>query len=169
MSWLRRFLKNKSANVGVLFAISVTPILGVTGAAVDYMRASSARTELQAAADAAAIAGVIADAPNDSARISLAQSYLAANISNADLVSLPLEEEGLETAVALNRGVMTVHASGAIETVMIKLLGIDTIPITVTAQAIKDRNSMPVCVLALNKAASKAINFAGNSTFIANK
>ncbi len=169
MNWLRRFRNDKSANVGVLFAISVTPILGVTGAAVDYMRASNARVELQAAVDAAAIAGVIADAPNDAARITLAQNYLTANVANPDIVTLPLEDESLETSVGLNRGIMTVRASGTIETVMIKVLGVDAIPITVTSQAVKDRNSMPVCVLALNKAASKAINFAGNSTFIANK
>jgi Flp pilus assembly protein TadG len=42
-------------NVAVLFAIAVLPVLGLVGAAIDYSRASAARTSMQAALDSTAL------------------------------------------------------------------------------------------------------------------
>ena len=50
-----RFLQDRRANVGIIFALSIVPVFGLAGAAVDYSRASAARTEMQAAADATAL------------------------------------------------------------------------------------------------------------------
>jgi len=52
---ISRFCKSRSASVIPIFAISLIPIIGVVGAAVDFSRAASARTELQAALDASAL------------------------------------------------------------------------------------------------------------------
>ncbi|RJF78788.1 pilus assembly protein [Rhodopseudomonas palustris] len=51
----RRFVSATGGNVAVLFAISLLPILGFVGAAIDYSRASKARTAMQAALDSAAL------------------------------------------------------------------------------------------------------------------
>ena len=51
----RRFARGSGGNVAVLFAISLLPILGFVGAAIDYSRASNARTAMQAALDSAAL------------------------------------------------------------------------------------------------------------------
>ncbi|MCG6204025.1 pilus assembly protein [Rhodopseudomonas sp. HC1] len=51
----RRFGRASGGNVAVLFAISLLPILGFVGAAIDYSRASKARTAMQAALDSAAL------------------------------------------------------------------------------------------------------------------
>lgn len=42
-------------NVAVIFGLAVIPVFGLVGAAVDYSRANSARTALQAAADSTAL------------------------------------------------------------------------------------------------------------------
>jgi Flp pilus assembly protein TadG len=59
-AWLKRTLNDFSydrrGNVAILFAFALIPVFGSMGAAVDYSRASNARTELQKAADAAALA-----------------------------------------------------------------------------------------------------------------
>jgi Flp pilus assembly protein TadG len=42
-------------NVAIIFALSLIPLIGVVGAAIDYSRANSARTDMQAALDATAL------------------------------------------------------------------------------------------------------------------
>ncbi|GGE40839.1 VWA domain-containing protein [Agaricicola taiwanensis] len=56
MSLLSRFRKNERGNIAILFGLAVTPAIMGMGLAVDYTRVSNARTELQAAVDAAAVA-----------------------------------------------------------------------------------------------------------------
>ena len=51
----RKFLTADSANVVTTFALTLLPIIGSVGAAVDYSRANSARTAMQAAVDATAL------------------------------------------------------------------------------------------------------------------
>ena len=53
---LRHFLKDRRAGVTPMFALAIIPVFGLIGAAVDYSRANSVRTALQAAADATALA-----------------------------------------------------------------------------------------------------------------
>src|SRR5689334_6957529 len=55
---LRRFgdlRKANGANVSVIFALGIVPIVGFVGAAVDYSHANSVKTALQAATDATAL------------------------------------------------------------------------------------------------------------------
>ena len=55
-STLRRFQRDERGTVGLIFGLSLIPMMGITGAAVDYARASSVRAELQMPADATALA-----------------------------------------------------------------------------------------------------------------
>jgi Flp pilus assembly protein TadG len=52
---LRRFQADRGGNVIVTFALCLLPVFGLVGAAIDYSRANSARTALQAALDATAL------------------------------------------------------------------------------------------------------------------
>lgn len=52
---IARFFKSRGASVIPIFAISLIPVIGVVGAAVDFSRAASVRAELQAALDATAL------------------------------------------------------------------------------------------------------------------
>ncbi|QDM22473.1 TadE/TadG family protein [Tardiphaga sp. vice154] len=54
-NFLQRFLPAEGGNVAVMFAIVLAPLLGFVGAAVDYTRASSARSSMQVALDSAAL------------------------------------------------------------------------------------------------------------------
>src|SRR5947209_4219471 len=53
---LSLFLRARRGNVAPIFAIAIIPVIGLTGAAVDYSRANSVRTGMQAAMDATALA-----------------------------------------------------------------------------------------------------------------
>src|SRR5262245_23209424 len=43
-------------NVAIIFGLAIIPIVGLVGAALDYSRANDARTSMQSALDAAALA-----------------------------------------------------------------------------------------------------------------
>ena len=58
-----RFGVDRRANVGIIFALSVIPMIGIAGTAYDYSRALSVKVGLQTALDATALA-VAKDAPN---------------------------------------------------------------------------------------------------------
>jgi hypothetical protein len=62
MSVVRRFEADERGVTAVLFALALVPVLGLVGAALDYGRATAARTQMQKAADATAIA-LVRDAP----------------------------------------------------------------------------------------------------------
>jgi Flp pilus assembly protein TadG len=58
MTLLERFRRDRSANIAVIFAIAVLPILAAVGTAVDYSMATRIQAKLQSAADAASIASI---------------------------------------------------------------------------------------------------------------
>src|ERR1700733_4633233 len=51
----RRFVGANEGNIAVTFAIALVPLLGFVGAAIDYTRANSARSSMQAALDSTAL------------------------------------------------------------------------------------------------------------------
>jgi Flp pilus assembly protein TadG len=55
------FLANARGNVAVITALSALPIVSAIGCAVDYSMATTIKTKLQAAADAATLAAVSAN------------------------------------------------------------------------------------------------------------
>ena len=55
---MRRFLKDRSGNFGILAALLLVPVIGAAGLALDYSNALSIKTKIQGAADAAALAAV---------------------------------------------------------------------------------------------------------------
>ena len=73
-SRLAAYGRNARANVAVLFAFSLVPLMGVVGLGIDYGMALSAKAKLDAAADAAALAAV-----------ATAKAYVAANPNDANL------------------------------------------------------------------------------------
>src|SRR5262245_60980959 len=52
---LQDFRESQGGNVVFMFAFATIPMIGLVGASVDYSRANSARSAMQAAVDAAAL------------------------------------------------------------------------------------------------------------------
>jgi Flp pilus assembly protein TadG len=52
---LARFLENRNGGVAPLLALTIVPLIGVVGAAIDYSRATSVRAAMQSALDATAL------------------------------------------------------------------------------------------------------------------
>jgi Flp pilus assembly protein TadG len=62
-SFIRSFLLDRRGNVAVITALSALPLITAIGCVVDYSMASTIKTKLQAAADAATLAAVSNNSP----------------------------------------------------------------------------------------------------------
>jgi Flp pilus assembly protein TadG len=56
--FMRRFARERDGNVAIIFALSTIPIIFLTGMGLDFANATQKRVQLNAAADAAALAAV---------------------------------------------------------------------------------------------------------------
>lgn len=125
--------------VAITFALLIVPIFLSIGGAIDYSRAVHFRSELQGAADAAAIAGV-------SAYISASSSGIGTTVSNNFMhnstsllpqnagISYQVTPATLTSGAVLQGYLMTVAASGQMATTFLGLIQ-PTITVKVSATA----------------------------------
>ena len=76
----RRFVRDRTGNVAIIFALSIIPCIFLTGMALDFSAATQKRVILNAAADAAALAAVT---PSMMAQSLTTAQTTATNIFNA--------------------------------------------------------------------------------------
>jgi Flp pilus assembly protein TadG len=74
MHFLIKFAKDRRANILPMFALSLLPVLGLVGAAVDYSRANVVNSKLQAALDSTALAMSAAAATQTGAQLQTSAS-----------------------------------------------------------------------------------------------
>ncbi len=78
--FLNRYRRDERGNVAIIFGLALLPIMGLTGASIDYSRSSQLRAKMGVAADAAVLVAV------KSNNLTLAQRQAAANAAfNANL------------------------------------------------------------------------------------
>ena len=128
----RRFRKATGANVGMIFGVTLLPIMMAVGSAVDYSRAGDVRAAMQSAADATALTA--AKSWNALTASQLQQS--ATNWFMADLNNKKILQNVQVTAtsnVANNSVVVT--ATGSINTAFMGIVGIHQIDLSVSSTA----------------------------------
>lgn len=161
MKILHAFHTDRSANIGIIFALALLPVAAGLGTAVDYSRAANARTAIQTLADAAALASAALPDNSDSARIAAAMAFFdAKRAQDPNLVSNPT------ALVSLTENTVTVTSQGAVASSILSVLGITQIPVHATSTASRAIDGPPVCILALNRTANDAVAFSGGTSFI---
>src|SRR6195952_6152362 len=120
----RRFVGANEGNIAVIFAVALVPILGFVGAAIDYTRANSARSSMQAALDSTALMlskdlsqGII----TTSQITTKAQAYFTALYTNNDAKSVSVS--ATYTASSSLGSTIQVNGSGAVTTDFLKVAG----------------------------------------------
>jgi Flp pilus assembly protein TadG len=120
-----RFLQERKGSVLPIFAISVIPIIGFVGVAVDFSRAGSARADMQSALDGTALM-LSKDAP----KLSTADLQTRATDYFNSMFTRP-EASGITVTPTYNVSNSTytlkVTASGAIEGTFSRVLGVKTL------------------------------------------
>ena len=139
------FISDRSGNFGIMTALLMLPLLGAAGMAVDFAHALSLRTQLYAAADAAAVgsiaekSGAVAAAMTMSGNgtISLGKTD-ARNIfmsqMSGELTDIQVDL-GIDVTKAANKLNSQVSFTATVPTTFMRVLGRDSITISGTATA----------------------------------
>ena len=128
----RRFVDARQANVAIIFAISLLPIVALTGAAVDFSRANSVKADMQTALDSTALMISKNAATMSSTQIqTAAQSYFLALFTRPEASNIEVT-----TSYANNGGsTMMVSGSADMTTDFMSVLGVPKITVTSSATA----------------------------------
>ncbi|MEZ5872741.1 MAG: pilus assembly protein TadG-related protein [Nitratireductor sp.] len=109
---IRSFVADRRGNFAIIFGLSLVPVIGLAGAAVDYSRILRAESKLQSASDAAALAAASSGSDiNDMRRI--AASFLESNAPEMNPVA--------ETTISANK--LTVVARASINLPVLSAIG----------------------------------------------
>jgi len=141
------FAASREGSVLPLMALLAIPIFAGIGAAVDYSRATTARTQVQVALDSALLAGAQDASANWS---TVALNAFTANPNtigaNVGTPSFTVDQAG------------TYHATitGSVGTSVMAALGISTIPISAASSVAPGSGTENSCILTLDHAQSSA-------------
>jgi Flp pilus assembly protein TadG len=135
---IRRFASDRSGNILILFTMMSFGLILVTGAAVDFSRAVQLRSNLQSAADTAALAGVadFTSLGRAGHQRAVASDYMNGNILASALggvdftvTPFPTKTDGVITAFNIR-----IAATGRVNTTFLSLL-VEAIPVSVESTA----------------------------------
>jgi Flp pilus assembly protein TadG len=120
-----RFSAATDGNIAAIFAIAAVPIICFMGVAVDYSRANSARSSMQAALDSTAlmVAKDLSSGTITAAQISAkAQAYFTALYTNTDAKSVTVNAT-YTAASSSSTSTIQISGSGVVNTDFLKFAG----------------------------------------------
>ena len=122
------FQRNQSGNIALFFGICLVPLAGCLGGAVDFLQAHRARTTLQSAVDAAALAAAPARNVSDIQRQQLALDTFAANTASNAVIAAATPN------VSIVSGSTSVTVHYGVPTAFLKITGMSTISVEASAK-----------------------------------
>lgn len=141
----------ESGNVSMLFALAAVPLILSGGMAIDYLRASSAQTELQNAVDGAALAIAGSDLTSAADLRKIGSNYFVSNFKDSLL-------QRSRPEYTINKDNITVSVSFDYPTVFMSLAGYPTMKIGSTAEVGLGQNGKAELVLVLDYSRSMVTN-----------
>jgi Flp pilus assembly protein TadG len=154
----RRFAGANDGNIAILFGIAVIPIISFVGAAVDYTRAVSARSSMQAALDSTAlmVAKDLSEGTIDTSQIpTKADLYFRALYTNREARSVAIT--ATYTQNTGNGSTILINGSGNIETGFMRVVGFPTMDFNTNSTSTWGTKRMRVA-LVLDNTGSMASN-----------
>jgi Flp pilus assembly protein TadG len=151
------FVSASQGSIVPILSIALIPLVAVVGAAVDYSRANSVRSSMQAALDAAVLAG----AKDDSA----SWADTATKVFNATFQ--PKGSSGAAPSFVLNGdGSFTGRVSASLPTDFIRVVGTSSMTVNAqsTATVAPTSPGSQYCLLALSLTAEPAVQISGNGS-----
>ena len=146
---LAAFWPASGANVAVMFALSSVPLALGIGVAIDFSRAASVRTQMQAGLDAAVLAGAKASsAVTQSAAVAMAKNVFAGEVAT-------IGGSPTTTFTFNSDGSLSGSATFSLPTSFAGLTGVSALSLGVQATA--GGSHTPICVLLLDPTASQSL------------
>ena len=146
-------------NVAVIFGIAAVPLLSFVGAAIDYSRANSARSSMQAALDSAAlmVAKDLTDGTIQPSDINTkSQAYFTALYTNKDAQSVTVSATYTPVSGSTPATVL-INGSGSVTTDFMKLAGFPSLSFNANSTSTWGNTRMRVA-LVLDNTGSMAQN-----------
>ncbi|KPF73074.1 hypothetical protein IP69_00395 [Bosea sp. AAP35] len=156
-SWLqmrlRAFRGDERGNVLVLFGFALVPVIGLTGATIDYSRATSARLVLNAALDSAALMAArdAAKLPDSELR-SRIDKWIKANLSGDSAKGFT----SATTVIDRTARTIAIEARLDIDTSLARILGPDAVTIKSQAQSTWGMNTIELALALDNTGSMKS-------------
>ena len=117
---LQHFLQDRRGGITPMFALAILPVVGLTGAAIDYSRANSVRSAMQAAADSTALMlSKDASSLTASQLTTKATAYFQAMFNRSEAMNLAVTPVYSTT----NGSSLTITASATVNASFMKLMG----------------------------------------------
>jgi Flp pilus assembly protein TadG len=159
----RRFARAEGGNLAVIFAIAIIPVLAAVGAAIDYSRAATARTQMQNALDSTALmlsrdlsANTIA--PSDIP--SKGQAYFNALYTNKETMNVTVSASYTQANSSSNSTVL-VTGSGQIKSYIMQAVGFPTMSFGGSSTATWGANLLRVALVLDNTGSMNDYNKIG--------
>lgn len=150
MRRLRRLCSEERGNVMVMFSFAMVPVIGLTGATIDYSRASDARQMLNAAVDSAALmAARDATKLGDGELRDRINKWIASNLSGDAAKSFTSANIGIDRTART----ISVAANLSIDTSLTRLIGHDRVQVSSASQSTWGTNTIELA-LALDNTGS---------------
>lgn len=157
---LRQLAQDRTGTLAVTLGLSLVPVVGMAGAALDYTRAATARADLQNAVDRAALAAIRAEVPTATQRYAIATATFADGARDAiAATATPTGDARL----------VTVSAIATLDTAVVGVIGVEEMQVAARATAAKVFEGDPPCVLALDRSLSGALTITGSADFVGEK
>ncbi len=132
-AFLRRYRRDCRGHVSIIFGLALLPILTAVGAAIDYSRATSARTSMQVAVDATALM-LSKEAPNltQEQLVEKSNDYFTALFKNSEVSNASIKP----TLSTPQEGSfkLSVTGTGTVETKFIRVVGSQQIDISTNTE-----------------------------------
>ncbi len=122
----RRYLSAQAGTTAVTFALSIVPLLLVSGAAIDYMRYSNAATKVQAALDAGALAVAASPSLSAAKRLKAGEDSFAANLK-----SIGIDPRGVDASFTFKGTSVAASATHDLPTGLMAVAGLTNMRIEV--------------------------------------
>lgn len=127
----RRFGRDDRGNFAIIFGLTLIPIMGLIGAAVDYTVAARTRAQLQEAMDGAAIAGARSVGRQPAEIVQIATSYARANLP-PNLRDIPLTVDLLNENTTVR---VRPSSPVTVPTMILPVVGIGSVDVTAASEA----------------------------------
>lgn len=144
----KQFWREINGNMSIMMAVAALPLLAAAGAAIDMVHANNAKTALQSAVDAAALAGGTSGFNSHAALSALVNKYLAENNANFSIGTADTIDFGT-TPVTNN---FFVRVNGKIKTDFMSLVGIPTMGLGAYSEVEKGGQALELALVLDNTA-----------------
>ena len=144
---LRGFARDDRGAIAIVFALVIALLLGVIGAAIDFSRAQSVKSHLQAVVDAATLAA--AHGESQSEKEDIFKKFIASNAAADNSLTIVSGSESLTPG----GGLLTGTAAATMETTFARLLHVNEMTIDASA-SVRTMDTTAEIVLVLDVSSS---------------